>query len=49
MEKGNKIVENYERFIPEILNLETVLALFFIFLGIGLILAIDYYDRRRKK
>ncbi|WP_339886112.1 DUF368 domain-containing protein [Polaribacter vadi] len=47
--KGNKIVENYERFIPEILNLETVLALFFIFLGIGLILAIDYYDRRRKK
>ena len=47
--KGNKIVENYERFIPEFLNLETVLALFFIFLGIGLILAIDYYDRRRKK
>ena len=47
--KGNKIVENYERFIPEILNLETVLALFFIFLGVGLILAIDYYDRRRKK
>jgi uncharacterized membrane protein len=47
--KGNKIVENYERFIPESLNLETVLALFFIFLGIGLILAIDYYDRRRKK
>lgn len=47
--KGNKIVENYERFIPEILNLETILALFFIFLGIGLILAIDYYDRRRKK
>jgi uncharacterized membrane protein len=47
--KGNKIVENYERFIPEILNLETGLAIFFIFLGIGLILAIDYYDRRRKK
>jgi len=47
--KGNKIVENYERFIPETFNLETVLALFFIFLGIGLILAIDYYDRRRKK
>ena len=47
--KGNKIVENYERFIPETLNLETGLAIFFIFLGIGLILAIDYYDRRRKK
>jgi uncharacterized membrane protein len=46
---GNKIIKNYERFIPETLTLETVLAVFFIFVGIGLILAIDYYDRRRKK
>lgn len=48
-QEGAKIVENYKRFIPDIINFETLLAVFFIFLGIGLILAIDYYDRRRKK
>lgn len=47
--KGNKIIENYERFTPEVLNLETVVAVFFIFVGIGLILAIDYYDRKKKR
>jgi uncharacterized membrane protein len=46
--KGNKIIENYQRFIPELDSLQTFLAIFFIFLGIGLILAIDYYERRRK-
>jgi hypothetical protein len=47
--EGHKIVENYERFLPNILTKETILAIFFIFLGIALILTIDYYDRRRKK
>ncbi len=47
-QKGNKIIENYERFIPELSNIDTFLAIFFIFLGIGLILAIDYYERKRK-
>ena len=47
-QKGNKIVENYERFVPELFSLETFLAIFFIFFGIGLILAIDYYERRKK-
>ncbi|PQJ82423.1 DUF368 domain-containing protein [Polaribacter glomeratus] len=46
-QEGNKIIENYERFIPEVFSLETFLAVFFIFFGIGLILAIDYYERRR--
>ena len=45
--KGNKIVENYQRFIPELYSLETFLAIFFIFFGIGLILVIDYYERRK--
>jgi uncharacterized membrane protein len=48
-QEGVKIVENYKRFVPDIINFETLLAVFFIFLGIGLILAIDYYDKRRKK
>jgi putative membrane protein len=47
--EGRKILENYERFIPSSLSLETSLAVCFIFMGIGLILAIDYYDRKRKK
>lgn len=46
-QKGNKIVENYQRFIPELFSLETFLAIFFIFFGIGLILVIDYYERRK--
>jgi len=45
---GNKIIKNYERFLPDVLTLETVLAVFFIFLGIGLILGIGYYEKGRK-
>ncbi|PQB06317.1 DUF368 domain-containing protein [Polaribacter filamentus] len=47
-QKGNKVIENYKRYIPETFSLETFLAIFFICFGIGLILAIDYYERRRK-
>jgi len=46
-QKGNKIIENYERFIPELFSLETFLAIFFIFFGMGLIVVIDYYERRK--
>lgn len=45
---GNRIIKNYERFLPDVLTLETVLAVFFIFLGIGLILGIGYYEKERK-
>ncbi|MBL4643116.1 MAG: DUF368 domain-containing protein [Flavobacteriaceae bacterium] len=45
---GNKIIQNYERFFPDFSNSETWLAVFYIVLGIALILGIDYYDRRRK-
>lgn len=43
---GNKIVENYERYLPEFYSVETFTAIFFIFLGVGLILALDYYDKK---
>ena len=46
--KGNKIVENYSRFIPDFSNSETWFAIFYIVIGIGLILAIDYYGRKKK-
>lgn len=48
-QSGNKIIENYERYFPEIISLNTLIAVVFIFIGFGLILAIDYYDKKRKK
>ena len=30
-QEGNKIIKNYERFVPEIFSLETFLAIFFPF------------------
>lgn len=47
-QEGNKVVENYQRYIPEMFSIETFIAIFFIFFGIGLILAIDYYERRKQ-
>ena len=46
--KGNKIVENYERFFTDMSISETWIALFWILIGIGLILIIDYYGNRKK-
>lgn len=46
--KGNKIVENYNRFIPDFSHSETWFAIFYIVIGIGLILTIDYYGRKKK-
>jgi len=47
--KQHKIVENYERFIPDFSNQETWIAIFYIILGLGLILGLDFYGRKRKK
>jgi uncharacterized membrane protein len=47
-DNGNKIIQNYKRFFPDFSNSETWLAVFYIVLGIALILGIDYYDRQRK-
>jgi hypothetical protein len=45
---GNRVVENYKRFIPNISDIETWYALFFILLGIAIILLVDYYGKRPK-
>ena len=47
-QKGNKIVENYERFFPDMSTSETWIAIFWIAVGIGLILIIDFYGNRKK-
>ncbi len=46
--KGNKIVENYERFIPDFSITETWNAIFYIAFGLALILVIDYYGRKKR-
>lgn len=46
---GNKVIENYQRYIPNFETAETWLAILYIVLGITLILLIDFYGKRRKK
>ena len=46
--KGNKIIENYNRFIPDFSLLETWVAIFYIIFGISLVLSIDYYGRKKE-
>lgn len=45
---GNKIIENYQRFIPDF-SQSTMVAFLFIVIGVLLILAIDYYGKKTKK
>jgi uncharacterized membrane protein len=46
--KQHKIVENYERFIPDFSMTETWFAIFYITLGLGLILILDFYGRKKE-
>jgi putative membrane protein len=46
--KGNKIIENYNRFMPNFSSSETWFAIFYIIFGIALILIIDFYGRKNK-
>ena len=45
---GAKVVENYKRYIPE-LNTETYYAIAFIFIGIGIVLALEIYGQKTRK
>ncbi|WP_298766628.1 DUF368 domain-containing protein [uncultured Polaribacter sp.] len=45
---GSKIIENYNRFMPNFLRLDTWLAIFYIIFGIALILYIDFYGRKKE-
>lgn len=47
-QNGDKIVENYRRFLPDLSSDTNWYAIFYIFIGILLILGIDYYGRTRK-
>ncbi len=47
--RGQKIIENYKRYIPDTTQQETWIAIAFIFVGIGIVLLIDYYGKNAKK
>lgn len=46
---GKAVVENYERFFPDLGSSETWLALFFVLVGISILLGLDWYGKSRKK
>lgn len=45
---GAQIIENYQRYLPEI-NIHTISLILFIIFGIGVILSLDWYGKKRKQ
>ncbi|MDP3354059.1 MAG: DUF368 domain-containing protein [Flavobacteriaceae bacterium] len=43
---GNKVVENYQRYLPDITSSETWFAVSFIFFGFVIVLILDYYGQK---
>ncbi len=44
-----EILKGYDRYFPDSFSAETLWAIFFIILGIALVLSLDWYDNFRKK
>ncbi len=47
--RGNEVVENFKRYSPDFSQQETWIAIFYILLGLGIILLIDKYGQKRKE
>jgi uncharacterized membrane protein len=45
---GAKVIENYQRYIPE-LNTETYYAMMFIIVGVAIVLALEIYGQKTRK
>jgi hypothetical protein len=45
---NNPIILNYRRYLPNISEMETWGAIFFIIFGIFVLLSLDWYGRNRK-
>lgn len=45
---GKQIIQNYKRLIPNLAESETWIAVFFILIGILIVLALDWYGKRTK-
>ena len=46
---GDKVILNYERYLPDISKTETWYAILFIILGVLVLLGTDWYGRKRKQ
>ena len=47
-QKGNQVIENYQRYVPDLNDSTTWFAIFYVIMGISLILVIDFYGRKIK-
>ena len=47
--EGNKIIDNYDRFLPQFDSAETWLAIFFILIGIFIVLGLAWYENSNAK
>ena len=47
-QNGNQVIENYQRYVPDLSDSTTWFAIFYIIMGISLILVIDFYGRKIK-
>lgn len=45
---GNKVLDNYDRYFPVFTNSETWIAIFFIFIGIIIVLGLGWFENRDK-
>ncbi len=46
---GKEIVSNYERYFPDFSSSETWWALFFVLVGISILLGLDWYGKKRRQ
>ena len=46
---GNKVIANYERYIPDFSQTQTWIAMLFVVLGLSILLGLDWYGKNRKK
>ncbi|QIE58010.1 DUF368 domain-containing protein [Rasiella rasia] len=44
---GEKIISGYDRYWPSEFSFETFLAILFIFVGIGIVLSLDFYQKKK--
>ncbi len=47
--QNNPILDNYDRFFPDFLSVETYIQIFFVFLGIIVVLWLEWYGNRNLK
>jgi len=47
--EGNKIIQDYHRYLPEANKIETWIAFLFILFGIAILLVIDWYGQKNKR